>query len=150
MLPMKAERLLIGTLLAADAGSFAPAVSANKVALIQAPFSANEDLVVGDLTLATFTGATPIAGATGAQQVGTDPATNQQIITIKEPLGGWRFITTALTNLPQTIYGYALLDSTLATLLGVQVLSTPITLTEVGQQINLGTVALTIQPTPIS
>lgn len=150
MLPMKAERLLIGTLLAADAGSFAPAVSANKVALIMAPFSLNEDLTAGALTLATFTGATPIAGSTGAQLTGLDPATFEQLITIKEPVGGWRWVTTNTVNLPQTIYGFALLDSTLATLLGVGMLTVPITLTDTGQVIDLGSITMRIQLQPIS
>lgn len=150
MLPMRAERLLIGTLLAADAGSFAPAVSANKIALVMAAFTPNEDLTLGDLTLADFAGSTPLAGSTGAQLASVDPATDEQLITIKEPLGGWRWVTTALTNLPQTIYGYALVDSTIAAMYGVQALDVPITLTAVGQSIDLGAVVLRINQQPIS
>jgi hypothetical protein len=137
-------------LLAADTTTLAPAVTANKISLIKAPFTPSENLVIGDLTLADFATSTAIAGTLGAQLVGTDPATLDQVITIKDPLGGYRWITTALTNLPQTIYGFALTDSTLATLLAVAVLPAPVTLQEVGQFIDLGSVQLTIVTRPIS
>jgi hypothetical protein len=150
MLPTKAVRLALGTLLAADTTTLAPAVTANKISLIKAPFTPSENLVIGDLTLADFATSTAIAGTLGAQLVGTDPATLDQVITIKDPLGGYRWITTALTNLPQTIYGFALTDSTLATLLAVAVLPAPVTLQEVGQFIDLGSVQLTIVTRPIS
>lgn len=150
MLPMKDVRLQLGELLAADPTTLAPAGAANKIALIMAAFTPDEVLVVGDLTLATFDGSTPIAGATGTQQVGNDPATGQQIITNKEPLGGWRWETTGLTNLPQTIYGWALLDTALAVLLGVELLPTPVALTEIGQEINIGTAKLTVVEQPMT
>lgn len=150
MTPMRAQRLLLGTLLAADATSFAPAALANKVALIKAAFNGNEDLIATDLTRADFTGSGALGGVVGAQQTGLDPATGQQIITLIEPLGGWRWVTTNAANLPQTIFGYAVFDSTLATLLAVNVFLVPISLTASGQVINLGTLDLTINPQPIS
>lgn len=149
MLPMEPVRLQLGVLLAADTTTLAPA-TANKIALIKAPFTPQESLVVADLTLADFGGSTPIAGAAGAQAVAIDPATGDQIITIKDPAGGYRWVTTNLTNLPQTIYGYCLLDTTLATLLAVQTIPTPVGLTAVGQQVDLGTVAMTLVQQPIS
>lgn len=150
MLPMIAVREALGTLLAADATTLAPAVNANKVALFMNNVAVTENLVAGDLTPATFTGSTPIAGATGAQQTGIDPVTQEQIVTIKEPVGGWRWATTNTVNLPQTIYGFALYDSTLATLLGAALLPAPITLTAAGQEINLGAVQMRFVLRPLS
>lgn len=150
MLPMKAVRLRIGTLLAADATTLAPATDANTIALIKSEFTLEEDLVAADVDLADFDGSTPIAGATGAQQEGIDPATGDQIVTIKDPAGGYRFETTGVTNLPQTIYGYGLFNDDQTVLLGLALLDEPVTLTEANQVINLGKVDLNIVQQPIS
>jgi len=150
VLPMKAVRLKFGSLLAADATTLAPAMDANEVSLISENVALTENLVTADLTFATFTGSDALEAGTGEQQVGIDPQTLQQIITIKEPAGGWRWITTDAVNLPQTIYGYALTKTALGELLGVALFNTPITLTEAGQQINLGTAEITIVPQPAS
>lgn len=147
MLPIKSIRLALGELLAADIPTLAPA-TANKIALVIANFVPTETLVVGDLTLADFDGATPIAGATGAQQAGVDPATGEQLVTIKPPAGGYRWETTGVTNLPQTVYGYALLDNAGTGLLATALLPTPVTLDAVGQEINIGEVTIAINPTP--
>jgi hypothetical protein len=150
MLPMKAVRLQLGELLAADATTLAPPALNNKIALVKAAFAVSEDLNAAALTLADFDGSTELSAGLGTQQVGNDPATGEQIITIKEPVGGWRFETTGVTNLPQTIYGFALLDSTLATLIGAALLPAPIALTEIGQEINLGVVQMRFVTQPLA
>lgn len=147
---MVALRLQIGTALA-NAVPLDQATALNRVALIKAPFTPDENLAYADLTLADFDGSTVLTVALGAQQVGVDPISGQQLITILEPAGGWRWITTGVTSLPQTIYGFALFDSTgPGPLLAVELLPTPIDLTAVGQQINLGSVTLTLVLTPMS
>lgn len=149
MLPLEALRLQLGELLAADTTTLAPA-SANKIALIAAPFSLTETTLLSSLTLATFTGATPLAGATGAQNVGLDPVTGAQVIQIKPPAGGYRWITGDLVNLPQTIYGYALLDNAGAVLLALAQLPTALTLQVAGQFIEIDPVNITFVPQPMS
>lgn len=149
MLPIHAIRLDLGSLLAADVAVLAP-VSANKIALVMGAFVPDENLVLSGLTLATFTGSTPLAGVSGAQEVGVDPVTGQQVITINTPAGGWRWITGDAVNLPQTIYGYALVDNAAAVLLGMDLLVTPVSLTGAGQVVDLGTVNLSIVLQPIS
>jgi hypothetical protein len=150
MLPMQPLRLALGTTLAADPTTLAPAGAGNKIALIKAPFTPAETLQAADLTLADFVTSTPLLAAIGPQQVGIDPATGQQRITIIEPLGGWRWQTTALTNLPQTIYGFALFDNTLATLLAVALLPAPTLLNIIGDEINLDKLTLVFVQRPIS
>lgn len=149
MVPMVDLRLSLGSTLAADAGTLAPPTDANKVALIMEAFTPGENLVVADLTLATFATSTPLLAGTGTQQEGIDPQTGAQIITIKPPAGGWYWETTAGTNLPQTIYGYALLTNDLSTLLAVAALPTPINLTETNQEINLPPLTLTFVQQPM-
>ena len=149
MLPMIALRKALGELLAADVPTLAPA-TANKIILIKDNFALEETLVAGDLTEADFDGYAAIAGATGAQQCGIDPNTGDQIVTIKPPAGGYRWETTGITHLPETIYGFALVDTTKATLLAATLFDTPITLTESGQEITLPSVDMTIVAQPIS
>jgi hypothetical protein len=123
----------------------------NRVGLVMAPFTPSPSTAYADLVLATFTGATPKVVALGAQGSAQDPVSNQMVITIVEPLGGWRFVTSDAVNLPQTIYGYALFDSTGGPdLLASQLLPEPITLVAAGQEINLDTVKLTMVLTPLS
>lgn len=149
MLPTKAVRLQLGELLAADDTTLAPAMSANKVALVKNAFTPDENAVIGDFDLADFDGSTPITGATGTQQVGISPSTGDQIITIKEVAGGWRWETTGVTNLPQTIYGAILMNNGGTTLLGMQLLDPPLTLSEAGQEVNLGSVKMTMALQPL-
>ena len=150
LLPVKSVRLQLGALLAADPTTLAPAGPGNKIALISVNFVPTENLVLAGLTLANFTGSTPIVAAGGAQQVGLDPTTGQQVITMSPPAGGWRWITGNAVNLPEVIYGFALLDNAMVTLLGVQLLTTPVQLTAAGQEINLGDVQIHLVLTPLS
>lgn len=148
MLPMIALRVAIADLLAADIPTLAPA-AANKIALIAAPFGVNENIVVGDLTFATFTGSTPKAGAAGAQQVGIDPATGEEVITNLAPAGGWRWECTATPGVPETIFGFALLDSTLATVIGVQTID-PVSIAVIHDFVDLGKVEIRFVLQPMS
>ena len=150
MLPMKALRLALGTSLAANTSFLAPAVDPNVVALIMSDFTENEDLVVGDVDLANFTGSQPIEGDTGAQWTGQDPITGQQIIRIKVSTGGWRWETADSVNLPQTIYGYALLKNDLSVMHAIKKFATPIPLTNADQEVNIDDVDLTFVLQPLS
>ena len=149
MLPMRPLRLQLGELLAADTTTLAP-VAANKIALIAAAFTPGEDLTLGDLTLAAFTGSTPKAGAAGAQQTGIDPATHEQKITILAPAGGWRWECTAAPLTPEGIFGFALIDDGATDLLGVEEFPTPISIAEVGDFIDLGSVEITFVLQPMA
>lgn len=149
MLPMKALRIALGTLLAADVGTLAP-VAANKIALINAPVAIQENLTVAGLSFASFTGSAPIAGAAGPQGVGVDPLTGDQLITILAPVGGWRFVCSVAPGAPELIYGYALTDNGGTTLLGAQLLPTPTPIANVGDEIDLGSVPITFVIQPMS
>jgi len=149
MLPIRDIRLTIGELLAADV-AFLAAAAANKIALITAAFNPGEDLVVADLTLATFTGGEPKGGVAGAQQAGVDPATSDQVITILAPVGGWRWECTVDPASPETVYGYALVDDAVAVLLGTELLQEPLVIQQAGEFIDIGSVTMTIVAEPIS
>jgi len=149
MLPMRAVRLQLGELLAADTTTLAP-VAANKIALIAAPFTPDQDLTVGDLTLATFTGSAPKAGVAGAQTVGNDPVTQEQMVNIIPPAGGYIFICTVAPASPETIYGFALIDDAGTGLLAVETLNEPVTISDVNDQVDLGNPDMRFVAQPIS
>lgn len=150
MLPMQAVRLQLGTLLAADATTLAPASTPNKVALIVAPFTPQETLVVADLTLASGNGLDPLAGIAGAQGVAQDPISGAQIITLLPPATGWRWVTSGSFASPITVFGAALTDSTGATLFAVEQLAAPITVEAPGYQVELDPLQMTFVLQPLS
>jgi len=151
MLPMKSVRLRLGTLLAADATTLAPASDANMVALIVAPFTVNENLAISDLTLATDHGLAPIACATGAQEVALLPSSTAQIITIKPgATSGFRWVSSGSFPPTITVYGYALTDNAGAVLLGVTQADNPIPINDVGQQVDFDPITMTFVQTPLS
>ena len=124
----------------------------NKIALVINDFTPDEDLTWADFTLADFDGSAALASPLGAQQFATDPLTGEQMVTMIEPAGGWRWETTGLTNLPQTVYGYILIDTLAAPdeLLGITKLDTPIPLTVIGQEINIGAAQFRFSQEPIA
>lgn len=150
MLPMIGVREQLGNLLAADATTLAPATNANKLALVVNNFTLTENLTAAGLTLATTNGLGPITGVTGAQVVGIDPVTLQQKIVIKSPAGGYSWTTSGSFSGAITIYGYALLDTTLATLIAAALLPTPISVNAAGYLIDVDPVEITFVLSPMS
>lgn len=151
ILPMKAVRLRLGTMLAADATTLAPASDANMVALITAPFTLSEDLAISDLTLATDHGLAPVACSTGAQEVALLPSSTAQIITIKPgAVSGFRWVSSGSFPPAITVYGYALTDNLGTTLLAAAQAPDPIFINDVGQQIDFDPIQMTFVQTPLS
>ena len=146
---MKALRLSIGEDLAAGTLLSQPA-NENIIRLVAGEFTPDENLVVADLTFATFTGSTALDVGLDDQLVGIDPTTGEQLITLIEPVGGWRWECTATPGAPQNIYGFALLTAASAALLAVEAFPEPITIQEIGQEINLGTAKFTVTLSPMS
>jgi len=150
MLPMQAVRLRLGALLAADTMSLAP-VLANKLAVIVAPFTEAETLQYSDLTLASTNGLSPIALATGSQEVAIDPVSQAQILTLVPGAGtGFRWVTSGTFPPSITVYGFALIDNAGATLLGVVTLATPIVLSATGYQVEADPQMMTFVLQPLS
>jgi len=108
-----------------------------EIVLVKAPFTPAPETVIGDLTLADFDGYAPLAVNSATAAVFQDPATGDWLIQLDEPAGGWTWITTGATNLPQTIHGFGLTNSTGATLYGSELLDEPVELTASGQGIDI-------------
>jgi len=111
--------------------------SPNLLKLVNAPFTPTGSLVYADLSWATFDGSDPIANASGAPNVVFDPDTGQWGLVMKEPAGGFTWIVGDAGGLPETIYGYALVNSDEDTLLASALLPSPIVLTATGQFVQL-------------
>jgi hypothetical protein len=120
-------------LLATDATTLAPVANQIYIALCKAPFIPAENLNFAGITLADFDGSTPIGVTVGAQPEALVPGTFDSRIDLSPPVGGFRFVTTGITNLPQTIYGFVLLDHAKTTLLASELLAQPVLLTVSGE-----------------
>jgi hypothetical protein len=150
MLPMLAVRLQLGNLLAADTTTLAPAINANEVALIVAPFTPGENLTIGSLTLGSTNGLTPIACAIGPQEVAIDAVSGNQQITVVVGGGhGWRWVSSGTFTSPITVYGFALVTNLAVDLLAVEALATPIVINAAGYSIDLDPILLTFVVQPV-
>lgn len=135
-------------LLAGDVATLA-AVTAMHVHLAMAPFTPGPTRVVGDFTPATFTGSTAKNAGTGTQQTFVDAISGARVIQLLEPAGGWHWLCTAITNLPQTIYGYYVTDTADTDLYGCVAFTTPIILTASGQAIDVANIRFTMVANPL-
>lgn len=149
MVPTLLLKQALAESLAADTTTLAP-VAGNKIHLIQEEFIPGDDTDFTALTEATFTGATAKVLGTGVQPVGTDPETGQFVISQLEPAGGLRWEATALTNLPQTIWGFVETDNTSADTYGSDLLEEPVTLTKVGDFVEIPWARFTLAQTPLT
>lgn len=140
MQPTQALIDRLAALLATDTTTIAPAADAVHIHLAIAPFTPSLELTVGGLTEATFTGYAPLDAGTGAQQHFVDPATTEWVIQLLEPAGGWTWLCTGGTGLPQTIYGIYATDDADAVLYGAELLDAPITISASGQGVTVGQV----------
>lgn len=113
-----------------------------RVGLVKEPFTPSSALVMGDLVLADFDGYAAKTPVPGTQPSGADPSTSDFNITISPPAGGWRWETSGLTNLPQTIYGVVLYHNTGPTLYATELLANPIELDDLDQEVVLDKVQL--------
>jgi len=124
-------------LLGSDTTTLAPAANALKVLLLKANFTPDPGLVIGDLVEADFDGYAAILAALAALPESLDPATGDSLLTVGPPAGGFRWETTGLTNLPETIFGFALTNNGKTTLYGCELLTPPIILNGINQSIAL-------------
>jgi hypothetical protein len=124
-------------LLVADTNTLG-AVVALGVHLAKANFAPSLNLVIADLVQADFDGyATKAAGA-APYDAYYDAVSGFYTVRIKEPAGGWNWITTGLTNLPQTIYGAYLANGAGTDLYGSMLFAEPVVLTDIDQGVGIG------------
>ena len=126
---------------AADAAYLA-ALTPMHVHLAIAPFVPGLDLDLGTLVEATFTGGADLNAGTGAQPVSFDVPTGSEIITVKEPAGGWSWVCTVAPGAPETVSGWYVTDTADAVLLGSGLLDAPVTIDDAGQGLSIPRITL--------
>jgi|SRR5215210_4148944 len=117
------------------------------IALFKNPLTPAPELTFADLVLADFTGYNQLSLSDNIPNFGIDPLSGDYVGTLLPPAGGFRFeVDNTAGNLPQTIYGWALLDTAGTLLLGTELIDPPVTLTAAFQVIDLGNLTLRIAP----
>lgn len=124
--------------LAADVGTLAPVADPIKIGLITELFVPSCDLLIADVTISALPGLAPIAGVVGPQHESLDPVTGENIVEVKEPLGGFRWETPGDFVGIVTVYGYALTNNAGTILYGTQLVNPPLALIAPNQALSAG------------
>lgn len=128
----------MASLLAADVGTLAPVTNPIKMGLITTNFNPNPDLLIGDVDISAVPGLLPITGVVGPQNESLDPVTGENIVEVKEPLGGFRWETPEDFVPPVTVFGFALINNAGTTLFATQLLTPPVQLIAGNQALSAG------------
>lgn len=139
----------VAALLGADTVTLNAACKPEMI-LVQAPFTPGIQLTAADLTECTFDGYSPIGADTVSINPYKDPATNNWILNVPPPAGGFNWQTTGVTNLPQFVYGKALVNAAGTVLYGAELFAEPLELTEADQGIAGGAAMFTLPSNGIS
>lgn len=144
MLPIQDLYVIMTTAIGATTATFSPALSqAMWLFPIKTAFTPGPNPPLTDADIATFDGHTPKAYAAAARVAVADPLTSQLVMNMPTPAGGNVFTTTGTTGLPMTVYGVVLSSDSLTisgNIFASATLDEPVTLTDVGQEIDCGTV----------
>jgi hypothetical protein len=123
---------------ASAATTFNPATGSEQlIVLFKNNPTITVDTVLADLVLADFGGYAAIECGAGAPGVYMDPATGQWEIRPVEPAGGFEWVVDADDNLPQSIYGFALLNNAGTTLVAAEKFDAPKVLTAQNQVVDV-------------
>jgi len=132
----------VRALLAGDTTTLA-AAAAMKVRLAQAAFVPGPTLTIASFTIATFTGYADLLAGIGTAQQFNDPG-GGRVAQLLEPAGGWHWQATAGTGLPQTIYGYYVVDNGATQLYGSALFTTPVVLSGTGDAVDIPQIRITL------
>jgi len=115
-----------------------------EIGLAKAAFTPGLPLLIGDIDVADFDG---YAGKGWDPTLwAVDPASGLYVFYPTTPAGGFSWETTGVTNLPQTIHGYYLVDTDSGTLAAAALLDTPVVLTAANQIITIPLPTVTLSP----
>lgn len=129
-------------LIASDTLMLADGDDAPTVFLVIAPFTPSRAVAKADLVLATFTGSAAKASEAGTQQAYFDPLTQEQVVQLAEPEGGWMWECTAAPAETETVYGIVVCKGATATTMGSGLLDEPVPISAIGDGVNIGSVQL--------
>lgn len=136
----------LATLLATDPTQLAPVADACHIHLIKAPFTPGPLSDFTTMTAADFTGSTAKSAGVGAQQHFWDPVTSRRVVQLVEPAGGWHWQASAAPTPAQTIYGIAVTDHADLVTYGSALLTSPVTIANIGDAVDIANVRLSFVP----
>jgi len=108
---------------------------------VKVPFTPGKQTLLSSLTSANFDGMAILTGDAVAAVEFTDPTDGKQKIRIPEPAGGWNWLTSGLTALPQTIYGVKVTSADIS-FIGCQKLAADVILTASNQGFGIGDIII--------
>lgn len=141
LIPSALLQAEVVTLLAADPDTIAPAADACKVHLIKVEVNP-DTYVFSAADEATFNGATAKSAGVGAQPTFTDPVTQDKVIQIKEPAGGWLWICVGGADPSQTIFAVCLTNLAGDETYGTVALLPPPEIRNEGDAVDVGSLEL--------
>lgn len=110
------------------------------VHLAKATFTPNEGNVLADFEEADFGSYAAKAVAAGPVDWFMDPVSMRRTLMIPDPVGGWAWVTSNDTNLPQTIYGFYITDDPATVVISSQLFDVPVLLTGHPEGVNIGSI----------
>lgn len=137
----------IGKTLVADTAGLGLAATPFKVLLVNVDFDEDDDLDPSAMVaaIATTNGlSTIIPLEVGSQLESIDPATGDIIVTLKTPLGGWRWESTATPGTPETVYGLVVVNEDEDKVYGSKKLSEQFVCNANNQAVDFGTLSFRI------
>lgn len=146
MVPYKTFPAAAATLIGADTTKLAEATPFVMVSLVIGAFSPGPTLDITTLTLASFTGSTPLHAGSAATQVYRDPLTGNQVMQVREPAGGWHWQASVAPSPAQTVYGYILTNAAGDTLIASETLADPVTIVAVGDGVDIPQIKIALVP----
>jgi len=135
MVPSQAQFELMLQLLGAQSPGFGETTDGPMVILLQQPFVPAPERVIGDLVEADFDGYAGVEANAGPKPQSLDPNNGDSLLKITAPTP-YLWETTGLTNLPQTIYGFAVTNNAGTLLLACDTID-PVTLDGINQSIEI-------------
>lgn len=145
MIPTNAVLNQLQNLLNTDTTQLA-AAAVKHVHLYKTNFTPSPTLAYDATKEADFGGYAALNAPIGNQLAFNDPVTQELIVQLKDPAGGWHWQASSGLNLPQTIYGFVLTDSTDTDTYGSQKFDTPVTLTNSGDGVDIGVIRFSFVP----
>jgi hypothetical protein len=133
----------LASLLASDPTTLAPVANAVHIHLAVNAFTPGPNLLITNFVEATYPGSAAKSAGVGPQQNFVDALTGQRTVQLIEPVGGWHWVATGLTNLPQDVYGIYVTDNADLIVYGSSRFDGPIPISAIGQAIDVPQVRFT-------
>ncbi len=140
MTPAQQVLANINNAVLSDAGIWGSVTPLAQIMLVKNSFVPNPGIQISDLTPAAFDGSDPIPVPLPPQTQVIDNNSGRLGVLMKEPIGGYKWVATTETDPEETIYGYAVVDTSNTAVYWTAVLPVPIVIRHVGNFVELSAI----------